>query len=99
MSECEANKQALAHWIFSISHLLQSSLLVMNLLILRHISLVAEVIEVASVGLGIKLGDERGALSSKGVPIDFGEILVSVDILDRGKPLRLGGNASIEIRT
>jgi hypothetical protein len=82
VSECESNKQTLAHGVFSVGHLLQCSLLIMDFLIFRHISLVAEVIEVASICLGVELWDEGGALGSKGIPINLSEVLMRVDVLD-----------------
>jgi len=51
--ESETDKQPLVHLVVSVLHLLQRFLLVMYLLILGHISLTAEVIEVASVGFGV----------------------------------------------
>ena len=59
----------------------------MNFLVFRHVCFVAEIIEVASVGLGVEFWDERGALRSKGVPVDLGEVWVGVDVLDRGETL------------
>jgi hypothetical protein len=54
----------------------------MNLLVLGHISLVAEVIKVACVCLGVKLGHERCTLSSEGGPVNLSKVLMCVNILD-----------------
>jgi hypothetical protein len=82
MSERESDKQTLAHWIFSVSHLFQCRLLVVNLLVFRHVSLVAEIIKVTGISLGVEFWHERSALGSKGGPINFGEVWVGIDILD-----------------
>ena len=89
VSECEANEQALAHWIFSIGHLLQCSLFVMDLLVLGHICLIAEIVEITCIGLGVEFWDERSTLRSECVPINFSKVLIRVDILDVGESLTL----------
>ena len=87
MPKCKSDEQTLAHWVFSISHLLQRSLLVVDFLVFRHVCFVAEVVEVASIGLGVEFRDERSALRTKGGPIDFGEVWVGVDVFDGGETL------------
>ena len=82
MSKGEPNEETLAHRIFSVSHVLKCRLLVVDFLILSHIGFIAEVVEVASIGLGVKLWDERSALRADSVPVDLSEVLVGVDILD-----------------
>lgn len=82
MSKCETDEQALAHRVFSVGHILQSLLLLVDLLVLRHISLIAEVIEVTSVGLGVEFGDERSSLRAKSIPVNLGEVLMLIDVLD-----------------
>jgi hypothetical protein len=82
VSERESDKQALAHWVFSVGHALQCLLLIMNLLILRHVRLIAEIIEITSIGLRVQFRDKGCTLRTKGIPINFGEVLVTIDILD-----------------
>jgi hypothetical protein len=94
MPECESNKQALAHRVLSISHILQSSLFFMHFLILSHISFITEVIEVASIRLRVKLWNERSALGAKSGPINLCKILMVVDVFDRGETFCLGRNAA-----
>lgn len=47
----EADEQALAHGILPIGHALKRALLVVDLLVLGHVGLVAEVVKVACVRL------------------------------------------------
>ena len=97
MSESEPNKQALAHRVFSIGHILQRTLLVVDLLVFRHISFVGEIIKVASIGLRVKLWNKWSALRAKSSPIDLGEVLVLIDIFDGGKAATLGVDASANV--
>jgi hypothetical protein len=78
----ESNEQALAHRIFPVGHTLQRSLLVMNLLILSHISFVAEVIKVSSVRLRVELWHERRTLSSNCSPVNLSKVLMGINFLD-----------------
>lgn len=94
MAEGESNEQALTHRVFSVCHVLQSFLLLMNLLVLGHISFVAEVIEISCISLGVEFRDERSTLGSKSVPVNFSEVLVLIDFLDRSEALSLRGNAA-----
>lgn len=95
MPKGKSDKQTLAHRILSISHLLQSTLLVMNLFVFRHVRLAAKVIEISSISLRVELWDKWCALSTDRVPIDLGKVLMVVDILDRGKALDFGVDATI----
>jgi len=61
----------------------------MHLLVLGHIRFVAEVIEIASIGLRVEFRDEWSSLRSKSLPIDLGKILMLIDVLDRRKALCL----------
>lgn len=90
VAEREANKEALAHLLFTIRHTLEGLLLVVDLLVLGHVCLVAEVIKVAGVRLRVQLGDEGCAGLAQGLPLDFGEVLVVVDVLDVGEPTAAG---------
>ena len=82
MSESESDKQALAHWVFTVSHLLQCGLFIVNLLVFGHVCFIAEVVKIASISLGVELWDKGSTLGSKSAPINLGEVWVVVDILD-----------------
>jgi hypothetical protein len=55
----------------------------MYLLVFGHICLVAEVIEIACISFRVEFWDERCSLGAKGGPVNFGEVLVIVNVLDR----------------
>lgn len=59
----------------------------MDLLVLGHICFIGEIIKVTCVHLRIQLRDEWGLCLSESIPLDLGEILMLVDILDVGKSL------------
>jgi hypothetical protein len=61
----------------------------MHLLVLGHIRFVAEVIEIASIGLRVEFRDEWSSLRSESLPIDLGKVLMLIDVLDRRKALCL----------
>ena len=69
----------------------------MNLLVLGHIRFIAEVVEVASVGLGVKFRNKRSSLRSKSLPINLSKILMLVDVLDKGKTLCLGCDTAVSV--
>ena len=50
MPKRKADEKTLAHLLLSLSHALECLLLVVHLLVLGHVGLVAEVIEVARIG-------------------------------------------------
>lgn len=85
MSERKADKKALAHWILTFGHSFQSLLLVVNLLVLGHISFIGEVIEVTSISFRVQLGNKWRTGLSKDFPFNFGKVLVSIDILNIGE--------------
>ncbi len=92
MSESEANKERFVHRLLSIRHALKGHLLVVYLLVLSHVGLVAEVVKVSGIGLRVEFWHEWSALGAESGPVNFGEVVVVVDFLDRGKALTLGGN-------
>lgn len=90
--ESKPDKQALAHLIIAIGHILQRALLIMDLLVLSHICLVAEIIEVPSISLGIKFRHEWSPLITQTLEVDLGEIVVRMDFFDILEPLLLPSN-------
>lgn len=92
MSKGEADEKSLVHWFLAICHDLERHLLVMDFLVLGHVSLVAEVVKVAGVGLGVELWHEWRTLGAESLPIDLGKVLVSVDLLDVWETLAFRGN-------
>lgn len=58
VAEREADEEALAHLFLAIRHGLERLLLIMDLLVLGHVSLVAKVVKVASICLRVQLGHE-----------------------------------------
>ena len=92
MLEGKSDEKSLVHWLLTVGHTLECHLLIVDLLILGHISLVAEVVEVASVGLGIELWHEWRTLRAECLPVDLGKVLVSVDLLNIRESLTLRGN-------
>ncbi len=94
MSECKTYEQTLAHRVLSVGHVLQSCLLLMNFLIFCHVSFIAEIVKVASIGLGVKFWDERRALRAEGFPVYLSKVLMLVNILDGRESLRFGCNAT-----
>ena len=97
VSECEADKETLAHFFFAISHRLQRLLLFVDFFILGHVGLVAEVVEVACVCFRVQLRDEWRSALSQGVPLNFGKILMFVDILDVGESTTAGVDATAPV--
>lgn len=85
MTEREAHEERLAHLLLTISHRLERLLLVVDFFVLGHVRFVGEVVEVARVGLGVKLRDEGGAGLAEGRPIHFSEVGVRVDVLNVGE--------------
>lgn len=61
VAEREADEKRLAHLLLAVSHGLERLLLVVDFLVLGHVSFVGEVVEVPGVGLRVQLGDEGGA--------------------------------------
>ena len=64
----------------------------MDLLVLGHVRLAAEVIEVAGVGLGIELGNEGRLLLPKTREVDLSKVLVLVDLGDVLESVLLSSN-------
>lgn len=90
--ESKPDKQALAHLIIAIGHILQRALLIMDLLVLSHICLVAEIIEVPSISLGVKFRHEWSPLITQTLEVDLGEIVMRMDFFDILEPLLLPSN-------
>lgn len=82
MPERESDKEALAHLVITVSHLLQSRLLVVHLLVLGHVCFVAKVVKVASVGFRVQLWNKRRPSLSKRLPLDLCKVVMVVNILD-----------------
>lgn len=85
MAEREADKEALAHLLLTISHTLERLLLIVDFFILGHVGLVAEVVKIAGVRLRVQLRDEGCSSLPQSVPLHLGEVLVVVDVLDVGE--------------
>jgi hypothetical protein len=62
--ESEADEQLLVHLAFAVCHALQRLLLVEHLLVFGHVLLAAKVVEVAGIGLAVKLWYERRTLGA-----------------------------------
>lgn len=97
MSERESNERALGHGILTVGHVLERRLLVVHFLVLGHVGLVVEVVEVAGVGLRIQLGDEGRTLLADRWPVDFGKVGVCVDSLDGRETLGFRGDKTVVI--
>lgn len=95
MTESESDKETLAHWVIAVRHGLERRLFIVDLLVLGHVGLVAEVVEVAGVGLRVQLGDEGRTGGSEGLPVYLGEVLVVVDVLDVREALGARVDASV----
>jgi hypothetical protein len=93
--ECEANEEALAHLVVTLGHGLESLLLVVNLLVLCHVGLVCEVIKVSGVRLRVQLWDKGCAGLAESVPVDFGKVVMSVNIVNIREPARSRVDGSI----
>lgn len=82
MAECESHKQSPVHLLIAVGHGLESLLLLVNFLVLGHVGLIGKVVEVAGVGLRVQLGNKGGASLAEGLPLDFGKVLVIIDVFD-----------------
>lgn len=69
----------------------------MHFLVLRHVCLVAEIIKIPGIGLRVQFWDERRTLRSKSVPINLGEVLVVINILNVAEALGLGCNTATRV--
>lgn len=85
MAEGESDKEALAHFVIAIGHGFQGLLLLMHLLVLCHVCFVAEVVEITSISLRVQLGHEWGSGLPQCYPVNFGKILVAVNVLAIGE--------------
>lgn len=82
VSEREANKEALAHLITTLRHGFQGLLLLVYLLVLGHVSLVTKIVKVSGICLRVQLGDKGRASLTEGLPVNFSEVLMGIDILN-----------------
>lgn len=82
MSERESDEETLAHLVFTLSHCLESLLFVMNLLVLGHISLVGEIIEIARISFRVQLWYKGRTSLSQNIPFNFSKVVVSIYIFD-----------------
>ena len=82
VTEREANKEALAHFVVTVGHVLKRLLLIVYLLVFCHVCLVIEVIEVASVGFRVEFGHKRSSRLSQSRPINLSKVLVVVNVVD-----------------
>lgn len=95
--EGESNEKSLVHRLFTVGHTLERHLLIVHLLILGHISLIAEVVEVAGISLGIELWHEWRTLGAESLPVDLGKVLVPVDLFNVWEALALRGNETDDV--
>lgn len=82
MPEGEADKETLAHLFLTLGHVLQGLLLVVDFFVLGHVGIVAKVVEIARIRLRVQLWHERRPGLAQRIPVNLGEIVVGVDILN-----------------
>ena len=93
VAEGETNEEAFAHLVLAVGHGLESLLLLMHLLVLGHVSLVAEIVKVTSIRLRVQLGDEGRLGLAQRRPVHLGEVLVLINVLDVREPTGAGVDA------
>lgn len=90
VAESKSNKERLGHVFFPIRHGLKGLLFLVDLLVLGHVSFVAEVIEVAGIRFRVQLGYERRLGLSQRLPVHFTKVLMFTYVLDVGEALGSG---------
>jgi hypothetical protein len=93
VAEGEADKKTLAHFVFAIGHVLEGLLFIVDLLVLGHVCFVGEIVKVTCIRLRVELRNKRCLGLPQRVPVNFGKILMVLDILNVGETLGLGVNA------
>jgi len=82
MTEGKADEESLAHLFLSIGHILQSLLFVVYLLVLGHVSLIAEIVEITRICFRIELGDKGCFGLPQRLPVHFSKVLMLEYIFD-----------------